>query len=214
MKTPVIIVAVTAVLCAGLLHWGRRPIPHPTPSAPVALADPQHTVSPAAALRERSALAAARRQQPSATPAAKPRAATPRASQFLLDPPNNTGGGPRPVDVPVEDEPLVPLPDARQALGLVGQDPDAEDVWFLAINDPALPPEARKDLIEDLNEDGFPDPKNITPDDLPLILTRLELIESIADDAMDETNAEAFAEAYKDLVNMLIKLHTPPEPEP
>ena len=64
----------------------------------------------------------------------------------------------------------------------------------------------RQDLIEDLNEEGFPDPKNITPDDLPLILGRLELIEELGPDAMDEVNADAFAEASKDLNNMLEKI--------
>ena len=60
--------------------------------------------------------------------------------------------------------------------------------------------------IEDLNEEGFADPKNLTPDDLPLILTRLALIEEHAPDAMDEVNAAAFAEAYKDLMNMAARL--------
>jgi hypothetical protein len=60
----------------------------------------------------------------------------------------------------------------------------------------------RSDLIEDLNEDGFPDPHHVTPDDLPLIESRILLIERLAPEAMDEVNFEAFAEAYKDLVNM------------
>jgi hypothetical protein len=105
-----------------------------------------------------------------------------------------------------EMEPVVPLEVARVALTFVGQDPDAEDAWVEAINDPALSPKDRQDLIEDLNEEGFPDPKNITVDDLPLILGRLELIEELGPDAMDEVNADAFAEAYKDLTNMLEKI--------
>ena len=72
-----------------------------------------------------------------------------------------------------------------------------------AINDPNLPAEERKDLIEDLNEDGLSDPKHPGPEDLPLILNRLQLIEELAPDAMDRVNADAFAEAYKDLNNML-----------
>ena len=67
-------------------------------------------------------------------------------------------------------------PLAREALVLVGLDPEAEAVWVDAINNPDLPPKERQDLIEDLNEEGFADPKNLTPDDLPLILNRLELI--------------------------------------
>jgi hypothetical protein len=94
-------------------------------------------------------------------------------------------------------------PTARLALNFVGSDPDAEAYWAGAINDPNLPAEERKDLIEDLNEDGLSDPKNPGQEDLPLILNRLQLIEELAPNAMDQVNADAFAEAYKDLVNML-----------
>src|SRR5262249_38670621 len=106
---------------------------------------------------------------------------------------------------PIAAQP-APKEIARQALSFVGADPMAEAVWAQAINDPNLSAHDRKDLIEDLNEDGFPDPKNITQDDLPLIVNRLALIEAMAPDAMDDTNAAAFAEAYKDLANMLTKL--------
>jgi hypothetical protein len=88
------------------------------------------------------------------------------------------------------------------ALSFVGADPEAEAVWAQAINDPGVAAETRKDLIEDLNEDGFPDPHNVTPDDLPLIVSRLQLIEQLAPEAMDDVNAAAFQEAYKDLANM------------
>ena len=97
-------------------------------------------------------------------------------------------------------------PEARDALRRVGIDPLAEVVWLGAINDPGLPAEERKDLIEDLNEDGFPDPHNITPADLPLIVSRLALIEELGPAAMDEINFEAFREAYKDLVNMFMRV--------
>jgi hypothetical protein len=103
-------------------------------------------------------------------------------------------------------QPLVPKPIARTALSYVGADQDAEEVWVNAINDPNRSADERKDLIEDLNEDGFPDPKNITQDDLPLIVSRLMLIEELAPDAIDDVNAAAFAEAYKDLANMLDRL--------
>ncbi|HEV8605244.1 MAG TPA: hypothetical protein VGQ99_07760 [Tepidisphaeraceae bacterium] len=116
-------------------------------------------------------------------------------------------------EIPTEDleplpppEPVVPVQVARFALGFVGADPQAEEVWYEAINDPNMSPKARQDLIEDLNEDGFPDPRNITEDDLPLIYNRIALIEQVAPDAMDDVNAAAFAEAYKDLVNMLARL--------
>lgn len=93
-------------------------------------------------------------------------------------------------------------PDARAALSFVGADPAAEQYWMAAINNPDLPPNERKDLIEDLNEDGLSDPKNPGAQDLPLILNRIQLIEQMAPSAMDQVNAEAFQEAYKDLVNL------------
>jgi hypothetical protein len=100
-------------------------------------------------------------------------------------------------------------PIAREALSSVGVDPVAEAVWADAINDPTLPPNERKDLIEDLNEDGFADPDHVTPADAPLIASRIALIEQAAPFAMDQVNADAFAEAYKDLTNMLAKVSPP-----
>jgi hypothetical protein len=104
--------------------------------------------------------------------------------------------GARPGKAPIQD------PIARAALSFVGADPDAELYWYEAINDPSLPAQERQDLIEDLNEDGLSDPHRPTADDLPLILNRIQLIEQVVWDAMDEVNADAFLEAYKDLVNL------------
>ena len=104
--------------------------------------------------------------------------------------------GARPGKPPIQD------PMARAALSYVGADPEAELYWYQAINDPALPAQERQDLIEDLNEDGLSDPHNPTADDLPLILNRIQIIEEVVWDAMDEVNADAFLEAYKDLVNL------------
>jgi len=69
---------------------------------------------------------------------------------------------------------------------------------------PHLSATERQDLIEDLNEDGISDPKQPVLEDLPLIMARLDLIESLAPEAMDEVNADAFAEAYKDLLNLAL----------
>jgi hypothetical protein len=96
----------------------------------------------------------------------------------------------------------IARPDARDALSSVGVDPDAEAVWADAINDASVPPNERKDLIEDLNQDGFADPDHVTQDDLPLIQARISLIENIGPNAIDAVNAAAFQEAYKDLNNM------------
>lgn len=91
---------------------------------------------------------------------------------------------------------------ARVLLSYVGLDPEAEEYWVDAINDPHVPADERQNLIEDLNEDGLSDPKHPTPDELPLILSRLRLIEQLAPEAMDQVNFEAFLEAYKDLLNL------------
>ena len=109
---------------------------------------------------------------------------------------------------PINDA-LIPEPVARIALSFVGSDSLAEEIWILAINDPNLSANARQNLIEDLNEDGLSNPRNPTEDDLPLILSRIQIIEEIAPDAMDEINADAFLEAYKDLVNMVVRLTQP-----
>jgi len=48
--------------------------------------------------------------------------------------------------------------------------------------------------MEDLNETGFADPKNLTADDLPLIVSRLEIINAVllnADDFMTPHLLEA-----------------------
>jgi hypothetical protein len=103
-------------------------------------------------------------------------------------------------------QPSIPEPMARAALSFVGVDPDAEMLWLAAINDPNLSSKDRSNLIEDLNEDGFPDPHHVTADDLPLIMSRLQLIEEAGPLAMDDVNAAAFDEAYKDLTEMLAKV--------
>lgn len=107
------------------------------------------------------------------------------------------------------DQPLiingykVQDPLARLALSSVGADADANAYWIGAINDPTLPAEERKDLIEDLNEDGLSNPDNPGPQDMPLIAARIQLIESLAPYAMDQVDANAFAEAEKDLAGLM-----------
>jgi hypothetical protein len=104
--------------------------------------------------------------------------------------------------------PAIPTPGppkdelARLALCFVGADSVAEEYWMEAINDPSLSADERQNLIEDLNEDGLTDPKHPSPFDLPLILSRIELIEELAPGTMDKVNSDAFLEAYKDLLNL------------
>jgi hypothetical protein len=96
-------------------------------------------------------------------------------------------------------------PLARVALGFVGADQQANELYNRAINDPVMTPSHRKNLIEDLNEDGL-NFRNLTQADLPMIQNRLQLIERLAPNAMDEVNAAAFQEAKKDLLNMAKRL--------
>jgi len=103
------------------------------------------------------------------------------------------------------EDPAVKERRGREALAMIGHDPDADAVWIQIINDPSIPPNARKNLIEDLNEDGLSF-RNLTIDDLPVIQYRIELIEYLRPYAMDKVNADAFDEARKDLVNMADRL--------
>lgn len=142
---------------------------------------------------------------PTEIPHAAPAPAKPDLKSAKADTPAATNA---PVPAPVEERPrLAGMPVsyalARAALALVGGDAQAEEYWLRAINDPSFSAQQRKDLIEDLNEVGFDDPKNPTLDDLPLILARLTLIETIEPHVTDRVNADAFREAYKDLLNMV-----------
>lgn len=142
--------------------------------------------------------ATSRVQQPRAAAVAKSNSAAPFSwsTKPFAQNANTNNSAARTVDEPLQD------PFARIALAFVGEDPDAEDYWFAAINDLSLPANERQDLIEDLNEEGLSDPEHPTIEDLPLIFNRLALIETIGPDAADEVNAAAFDEAYKDLLNL------------
>jgi hypothetical protein len=105
-------------------------------------------------------------------------------------------------------------PFARLALNYVGADTQADAFYQKAINDMNLTASHRKNLIEDLNQDGFADTKNLTARDLPLIQNRLALIEELAPHATDPANIAAFKEAYKDLLKMLGRAARPPQAAP
>jgi hypothetical protein len=96
---------------------------------------------------------------------------------------------------------LLHDPAARAALSLVGVDLEAETYWLGAIFDSSLPENEREDLMEDLNEEGLSDAKHPSPQDLPVILNRLVIIEEILPFA-DEFMVEHLGEAYKDLLNL------------
>ena len=107
---------------------------------------------------------------------------------------------PAPQPVAQAKEPLRD-PEARLAMSLVGIDPEAEAYWLDAIFDTDLPEKEREDLMEDLNEDGLSDFKQPGPEDWPLIVSRLLIIEEVAPYA-DEFMAAHLGEAYKDLMNL------------
>jgi hypothetical protein len=106
---------------------------------------------------------------------------------------------------PRSNDAMVKEQRGRTALGMIGHDPEADEVWIQIINDPSVSANARSNLIEDLNEDGL-SYRNLTLDDLPVIKYRIELIEYLRPYAMDKVNADAFDEAHKDLVNMANRL--------
>lgn len=93
-------------------------------------------------------------------------------------------------------------PLARVAMSFVGADPDAEAYWLGAIYDPQLSNQEREDLMEDLNEEGLSNPRQPGPQDVPLIINRLAIIEEIAPYA-DSFMLEHLGEAYKDLAGLL-----------
>jgi hypothetical protein len=126
---------------------------------------------------------------------------------------SSTGARAETAEVPQYQDPRLNDPVFKEQLGryvlsFVGNDPSADEIWAVLINDPSLSGQVRQDLIEDLNENGFSggNGRVATVDDLLLILYRIQLIELHAPDAMDEVNADAFDEAYKDLVNMAVRL--------
>lgn len=91
---------------------------------------------------------------------------------------------------------------ARAAMGLVGIDPEAETYWTEVINDPNVPATERRVLIQGLSQAGLSNPRNPTPDDMAIIANRMALIEEIAPDAVDQSNADAFADVYNNLASL------------
>jgi hypothetical protein len=193
MKTKMLMVAGLAVfiiiIIAGVLNRKHEVI-SATPPQPITAAQPNPTATPAPGPASAIVVASIPAE---AEPTIK---SEPPTKAVSVANPLPTVASANPAKEPIKD------PKAREALALVGLDPEAEAYWYAAINDPNLSAKERQDLIEDLNEDGLSDPKHPSPDDLPTILSRLELIEAVAPDAMDKVNADAFKEAYKDLVNL------------
>jgi hypothetical protein len=101
--------------------------------------------------------------------------------------------------------------DSREALGrvalnFVGANDQALELFHQAALDPQIKPDQRRNLIEDLNQDGFTNRKNPTPEDLKLMANRYALTQSyLQQDYVrnDKMLTAAFQEANKDLGNML-----------
>jgi len=204
-------VALIAVAAAiGFAIW-RIGFASPAVSSPDA-ASPSAATAPPAATGDRSPVAPRVRVVPDAATGADatPRAETPHAPTLPRTDaavwPISKRQGTSAARTATRTAPTVPVDLAFQALRYVGVDPAAEATWLAAINDPNTPPEARSDLIEDLNQEGYSDNDRPTAADLPLVRARLRLIEQLAADATDEVNAAAFAEAYKDLLAMYVRL--------
>jgi hypothetical protein len=209
MKIVVLAALAFAIACvvAGVIILSRPA----TPDTPLSAATATREVGPAptadaarpALLPEASAPATASAVAPAPVSPVPSSAPSPKPARPAGKPPKavahaNQGGS--------RAKQTVGDPLAREALAFVGADPEAETCWHAAINNPDLSAHERRELIEDLNRDGLPDPRHPTIEDLPLILNRLDLIQQLSPEAMDQVNARAFDEAYKDLVNIATKL--------
>ncbi len=118
--------------------------------------------------------------------------AVPIVAQAYLDP--------RVTDA-ASKEPL-----ARVALAHVGTNPQAEQMFGKAVRDPALQGDPIRNLVEDLNQDGFANRKVLTPEDRRIADFRLGLTQAYLQQTWvqnDKTLSRAFAEANKDLAKML-----------
>jgi len=189
---PLVVVALTIVFLCGVVSLViiRQQAKQATAMAPVSPPEKTSVTPPPAPPAEPPP--AVEEAPPAPSPPPRVAKDTKKAPAAVAPPNQGQGqGDPPPTDIL-----------AREALSFVGMDAGATAYWVEAINDPDLPAEERSNLIEDLNEDGLPDPKYPTMEDLPLIMSRLRLIEELVADSMDQVNLDAFAEAYKDLLNL------------
>lgn len=102
-------------------------------------------------------------------------------------------------------------PLARVALTYVGANDQALELYHAAVLDPALKPEQRRELVEDLNTDGLSNKKNPSATDLEIIAKRYALTQAyLQQDYVqnDKVLNAAFREADKDLRNLLQKAAT------
>lgn len=111
-------------------------------------------------------------------------------------------------------------PLARVALTYVGANPQAAELFHTAVLDQTLKPDQRRELVEDLNQDGLSNTRNPTPEDLKIVANRYALTQAyLQQDYVqdDKVLNAAFREADKDLRNMLQRAATaatPPANQP
>jgi hypothetical protein len=206
MKRSILLIGLMVVVgcvVAGILNH-RQPVTPQSQVTPTVVQEPVPTAPVPAALAPEPVLDAQSPPAITQPPEPEPRSAQPtrRPTQVAAEPPPP----PRPQSTARPQRQLQD-PLARVALAFVGVDPEAEEYWLEAIFDPSLPNgKEREDLMEDLNEVGFEDPHHPGPDDLPLIVSRLDLIEEVAASGdIDDFMIEHLAEAYKDLANMYLQ---------
>jgi len=100
---------------------------------------------------------------------------TPRRRELgwagLLESPYDTPSSPQ-DDATTADDPDEVEAEARAALNFVGLEADAGAVWAAAINNSDLTADTRQQLIEALDVSGLPELQRLTPEYLPLILSR------------------------------------------
>lgn len=108
-------------------------------------------------------------------------------------------------------------PLARVALAYVGANDQALELYHTAVLDPALKPDQRRELVEDLNTDGLSNKKNPSAADLEIIARRYELTQAyLQQDYVqnDKVLNAAFREADKDLRNLLQRAAAAANPSP
>jgi hypothetical protein len=104
---------------------------------------------------------------------------------------------------------------ARVALAYVGTSGPALQLFHKAVLDQTLLPDQKRNLIEDLNEDGIINRKTLTPTDLEVVANRYAITqEYLRQDyvTQNQTLNAAFLEADKDLRKMLEKATAAPAP--
>ncbi len=210
MKTKVIVLAglsvASALMLAGWLHFRQVEQRGMNALESAHAHEPEVAIDPPLAIHSpgQSELTPMTGATPPRVPDPLPLASLPSAIPTGAGAPDrNIPASPPSAGNPAGKPPKPPLqdPTARVAMALVGADLDAEAYWREAIFDPSLPEEEREDLMEDLNEEGLSDHKRPSAEDLPLIMSRLALLDEIAPDA-DEFMLTHLWEAYKDLVNL------------